>query len=122
MPTKLDPALLRRVVIEGVYPEIDGGRFPIKRTVGESVIVNADIHADGHDVLAAALRYRKRGDAQWTEVSMEPLGNDRWTARFTVDALGRYEYTLEGWVDRFATWRSEIFKKFDAGQDVASEL
>ena len=122
MMKKLDPALLKRVVIEGVYPEIDGGRFPIKRAVDEAVIVNADIHADGHDVLAAALLYRKRGNADWTETSMRPLGNDRWTARFAVSSLGRYEYTLEAWVDRFATWRSEIEKKFAAGQTVSSEL
>ena len=112
MAPKLDPALLRRVVIEGVYPEVDAGRFPIKRTAGESVIVNADIHADGHDVLAARLLHRKSGDAAWAETPMEPLGNDRWTAHFTVTALGRYEYTLEGWIDRFATWQSELSKKF----------
>ena len=122
MPKKLDPALLRRVVIEGVYPEVDAGRFPIKRTTGESVIVNADVHADGHDVLAALLLHRRCGDATWTEVPMEPLGNDRWTARFEVHALGRYEYTIEAWVDRFATWRSEISKKFGAGQSVEAEL
>ena len=122
MAPKLDPALLRRVVIEGVYPEVDAGRFPIKRTAGESVIVNADIHADGHDVLAARLLHRKTGDAAWAETPMEPLGNDRWTAHFTVTALGRYEYTLEGWIDRFATWQSELSKKFAAGQAVSSEL
>src|SRR5918992_5745233 len=103
MPKKLDPALLRRVVIEGVYPEVDAGRFPIKRTIGESVIVNADVHADGHDVLAVVLLHRRSGDTAWTEVAMEPLGNDRWTARFEVRAIGRSEYTIEAWVDRFAT-------------------
>ena len=118
----LDPALLQRVVIEGVYPEVDGGRFPVKRTAGESVIVNADVHADGHDVLAAVMLYRRRGESAWSEVPMAALGNDRWTAGFTVNAPGRYEYTLEAWVDRFATWRSEISRKFDAGQSVAAEL
>jgi starch synthase (maltosyl-transferring) len=118
----LDAQLLRRVVVEGLYPEIDGGRFPIKRTIGDTVVVNADIHADGHDTLAAALLYRQQGAAEWTEVPMAPLGNDRWTASFTVAELGRYEYTVEGWIDRFATWRNEISKKFGAGQDVASEL
>jgi starch synthase (maltosyl-transferring) len=122
MPTQLDSALLRRVVIEGVYPEVDAGRFPIKRTTGESVIVNADVHADGHDMLAAVLLYRHSDEATWTETAMEPLGNDRWTARFHVTALGRYEYTLEAWVDRFATWRNGMSKKFGAGQAVASEL
>ncbi len=122
MANKLDPALLRRVVIEGVYPEVDAGRFPIKRTAGESVIVNADVHADGHDVLAAVLLHRRSGAGAWTDVAMEPLGNDRWTARFEVGAPGRCEYTIEAWVDRFATWRSEISQKFGAGQAVTSEL
>jgi starch synthase (maltosyl-transferring) len=110
------------VVIEGVDPEIDGGRFPVKRTVGEEVEVRADVHADGHDVLAAVLRYRHVESADWAEVPMSALGNDRWSARFRVTALGRYEYTVEAWVDRFASWRKELAKKVEAGQDVTSEL
>jgi starch synthase (maltosyl-transferring) len=119
---RLDEGLLRRVAIENVYPEVDGGRFPIKRTVGERVIVCADIIADGHDQLAAVVLYRRKGETDWNEVPMEPVGNDRYTALFTVDALGRYEYTVEGWIDRFGSWREELSKKFGAGQDVASEL
>ena len=119
---RLDAELLQRVVIEGVRPEVDGGRFPIKRTPGEAVLVTADVHADGHDLLAAVVRFRRAGDQDWAELDMEPLGNDRWAARFEVAAIGRYEYTLEAWVDRFATWRSEISKKFGAGQDVTAEL
>ena len=118
----LDSELLQRVVIEGVRPEVDGGRFPVKRTPGEPVIVTADVHADGHDVLAAVLRFRRTGDPEWSEAPMEPLGNDRWTARFEIEVIGRYEYTLEAWIDRFATWRSELSKKFGAGQDVTAEL
>ena len=114
--------LLRRVVIENVYPEVDGGRFPIKRSIGETVIVNADVHADGNDLLAAVLIFRSRARPAWAEVAMEPVGNDRYSASFTVDALGRYEYSIEGWIDRFGTWRSDISKKFGAGQDVDSEL
>ena len=118
-----DPRLLRRVVIEGVAPEVDGGRFPIKRTVGEEVTVEADIFADGHDALAAALLWRRAGgDARWSEAPMTPLGNDRWTASFTIDALSDYEYTIDAWIDRFETWREGLSKKFGAGQDVASEL
>jgi starch synthase (maltosyl-transferring) len=118
----LDAEMLRRVVIEGVRPEVDGGRFPIKRTPGEPVVVTADVHADGHDVLAAMLRFRRAGDPEWSEAAMEPLGNDRWAARFEVGGVGRYEYTLEAWIDRFATWRGELSKKFGAGQDVSAEL
>jgi starch synthase (maltosyl-transferring) len=111
-----------RVVIEGVDPEIDGGLFPIKRTVGEEVEIRADAYADGHDALAVVLRYRQGGSPDWTETSMTALGNDRWKARFRVLELGRYEYTLQAWIDRFATWRKELSKKAEAGQDVASEL
>jgi starch synthase (maltosyl-transferring) len=109
-------------VIEGVSPEIDDGRFPIKRTVGEEVVVDADIFADGHDVLAGVLRYRRAGTSDWTEVPLAEQGNDRWTARFVVSALGRYEYTLEAWLDRFASWRRDLAKKVEAGQDLRSEL
>ncbi|HSC29047.1 MAG TPA: alpha-1,4-glucan--maltose-1-phosphate maltosyltransferase [Vicinamibacterales bacterium] len=118
----LDPSLRRRVVIEAVRPEIDCGRFPIKRTVGEQVIVLADVFADGHDTLAAVLHFRRAGDRHWQEVPMQPLPNDRWTARFRVEALGRYEYTVEGWVDRFGSWRHELATKVKAGMEVLSEL
>ena len=118
----LGPHMLRRVIVEGVLPQVDGGRFPIKRTVGEEVVVTADIFADGHDVLAAALLFRKAGDREWREAPMELVENDRWSGRFLVDSLGRYEYTVEGWIDRFESWRHELSAKFGAGQDVASEL
>lgn len=121
-PQPLDERLQRRVVVENVYPEVDSGRFPIKRVVGEPVIVNADVHADGHDLLTAVLLFRRRGEGAWSEVTMEAVGNDRHTAAFQVDALGHYEYTIEAWIDRFGTWRSELSKKFGAGQDVDSEL
>jgi starch synthase (maltosyl-transferring) len=117
-----DPRLRQRVVIEHVQPEVDNGRFPIKRTAGEEVVVTADVFADGHDVVAAVLLYRRTGDPQWHEVPMTALGNDGWTARFGVESLGAYEYTIEGWVDRFATWRLELSKKIGAGQQVDSEL
>ena len=72
----------RRVIIEGIQPAIDAGRFPIKRTVGEQVVVEADIFTDGHDLLSAVLCYRWARDPVWTEVAMAPLGNDRWQGRF----------------------------------------
>ena len=77
-----------RVIIEAVTPEIDGGRFPIKRIVGEETVVEADILTDGHDALSCALLYRKESEAEWTEVPMEPLGNDRWHASFRVQETG----------------------------------
>jgi starch synthase (maltosyl-transferring) len=122
MTRSLDLSLLRRVAVEDVRPQVDCGRFPIKRTVGERVNVTADIHADGHDILAAALLFRRAGDTDWTELPMTVVENDRWQAAFVVDALGRYEYTVEAWIDRFASWRHELSKKVGAGQDVSSEL
>ncbi len=112
----------KRVVIEGVKPEIDGGRFPIKRTVGDRLRVEADIVTDGHDVIAAQLLYRREQDADWLAVSMQPLVNDRWQGEFPVQELGRYRYALQAWVDRFRTWQRDLQKKVDAGQDVTVEL
>jgi starch synthase (maltosyl-transferring) len=112
----------RRVVIEGITPEIDAGRFPVKRAMGERVAVEADVFADGHEAVACALLWRPVGVEQWSETEMEPLGNDRWSASFRVDQLGSYEYTVLGWVDRFRTWRDDLAKRIQAGQDVAVEL
>jgi starch synthase (maltosyl-transferring) len=103
-----------RVVVEGVTPQVDGGRFPVKRTVGEKVVVEADVFADGHDVVVAVLRYRRASAAAWTEVPMEPLANDRWRASFAIDALEPWLYTVEGWVDPFLTWRRGLAKKLEA--------
>jgi len=111
-----------RVVIERISPEIDGGRFPIKRIVGDRVRVEADVFADGHDVLACVLRVRRLDEEAWSESPMEPLVNDRWWGEFTVEQTGRYAYTALVWVDRFATWRRDLEKRVQAGQDVAVEL
>jgi starch synthase (maltosyl-transferring) len=111
-----------RAVIEDVTPEIDSGRFPIKRIVGEEVAVEADILTDGHDALACVLLYRKEAGAQWTEAPMEPLGNDRWRGSFRVQELGRYRYTVRAWVDHFKTWSRDLAKRVQAGQDASVDL
>jgi starch synthase (maltosyl-transferring) len=111
----------KRVVIEGVKPEIDCGRFPIKRVLGETVVVEADVFTDGHDMLTAVLRYWREG-ANWTEVPMQLLVNDRWRGEFPVTELGRYRYTIRAWVDRFGTWQRDLAKKVEAGLDVSVEL
>ncbi len=113
-----------RVVVEPVRPVVDGGRFPAKATVDEPVVVEADVFADGHDQVTAALRYRRLDDGQdrgWTEVPMTSLGNDRWQARFVPDQLGRWEYTVHGWIDQFASWHHGIRAKSFDGQDVTVE-
>jgi starch synthase (maltosyl-transferring) len=114
-----------RVVIERVEPQVDYGRFPVKRVLGDQVTVQADVFADGHDAVAAALLYRHEDQAAWTKVPMrplEPLGTDRWTAEFTADRLGMYGYQVTGWIDRFATWRRDLQKRVSAGQEVAVDL
>jgi starch synthase (maltosyl-transferring) len=107
----------RRVVIEGITPEVDGGRFPAKRTVGDLVRVEADIFTDGHDAIAAALLVHREGSEKWTEIPMDSLVNDRWTASFGVGELGRYGFKVVGWVDHFETWRRDLLKRIAAESD-----
>ncbi|MEO8937598.1 MAG: alpha-1,4-glucan--maltose-1-phosphate maltosyltransferase [Burkholderiaceae bacterium] len=125
MPTRrATEAALRmpRLAIEAITPSVDGGRFPVKRTVGESVRVEADIVIDGHEKLGASLLYRAVGDRDWRQARMEPLGNDRFTARIPLNRIGRHEFTIEAWRDAFATYRNELDKKSAAGLDVSLEL
>lgn len=103
----------QRAVIESVHPEVDGGRFAIKRTVGDAVIVEADAFTDGHDAVRCVLRHRVAGAAEWLETEMQALGNDRWRGSFTVAQLGRYEYTVVAWTDRYLTWRRELERRDD---------
>ncbi|MBI4801199.1 MAG: alpha-1,4-glucan--maltose-1-phosphate maltosyltransferase [Elusimicrobia bacterium] len=111
-----------RVVIENVRPEIDGGRFPIKRAAGEEVCVEADIFADGHDELVCELLWRKDNETAWKRIPMRPLGNDRWRAEFTAAELGEYRYTVQGRVDCFLTWLRDLKKRLEAAQDARLEL
>jgi len=107
----------RRVVIEGVAPEIDAGRFPAKRTIGDLVRVEADIFTDGHDSVAAVLLSRFEQTQTWTEQPMRPLVNDRWFGEFPVTELGRYRYTIHAWVDHWETWRRDLLKRIQANGD-----
>jgi len=107
----------KRVVIEGVYPAIDAGRFPAKRTIGDQVRVEADIFTDGHDSISASLLAHREGSDEWTEIPMRPLVNDRWTASFRVGELGRYGFKVQGWVDHFETWRRDLLKRIKAESD-----
>jgi len=105
-----------RVVIENITPQVDCGRFPAKRSIGESVAVEADVFTDGHDAVAATLFYRHESTSDWHAVPMTSLGNDRWQARFTVQTLGRYLFTVGGWVDHLETWRQGLAKKYEAAR------
>jgi starch synthase (maltosyl-transferring) len=109
----------RRVVIEGVDPEVDAGRFPIKRCVGDSVGVRADIFADGHDQLGARLLYRRAEDSDWSEAAMRLIANDRWEAEFNVEELGRYVYTIIAWIDAYRTWAIDLAKRVKASVDIS---
>jgi len=104
-----------RVAIRNVAPEIDGGRFPAKRVVGEQVEVTADIYTDGHDAVGAVVRYRTADSDEWTETWMQGQLNDRWTGSFTVEELGGHVFTVQAWVDHFGTWRRDLVKRDDAG-------
>lgn len=107
----------RRVIIEGISPEIDGGRFPAKRTVGDLVRVEADIFTDGHDSVAAVLLYRHESSEEWSETPMIFIVNDRWYGEFRVMQLGRYRYKIAAWVDHFETWRRDLHKRIQADGD-----
>src|SRR5215510_12358693 len=111
-----------RVVIANVRPEIEHGRFPVKRTVGEKVVVEADVFTDGHDALAAVLLYRHEKGQDWRETPLLALVNDQWRGEFIVSELGRYVYTVHAWVDHFTSWRRALGKKVEARQDVAVDL
>jgi starch synthase (maltosyl-transferring) len=144
----------RRCVIEGVWPEVDCGRYPAKRILGDDVVVEADVFGDGHEDVAAVLQYRKAPNApatpgapsptppaapsregrdeagpspespgaQWQEVPMAPLGNDRWRASFRADALGLWEFAIVGWMDPWQTWSEDMAKWLAAGRDVPLHL
>src|SRR5581483_8673964 len=112
----------RRVVIENVAPQIDGGCYAIKRTAGEKVIVEADIFADGHDTLSAVAKFRHEKNSDWSEIEMKLVENDRWRAEFTVEEIGNYFFTVEAWVDHFKSWGADLQKRLNAKQDVAVDL
>jgi starch synthase (maltosyl-transferring) len=111
-----------RIYIEDVYPLVDGGRFPVKRTIGEEVEVWADIFRDGHVVLAAELLWRREGAEKWSRVPMALPDNDRWRGSFTPHKSGPYVYAIEAWTDVFATWRRDFLTKCAAGMDIRLEV
>lgn len=111
-----------RVVIENIAPQVDAGRYPIKRTLQQKVQVTADVFVDGHDLVAADVLFRPKGHKRWQRAPMQDLGNDAFGADFQVDKLGSYEYTVEAWLDPYTTWRRQLVKRRAAGQDLAVAL
>jgi starch synthase (maltosyl-transferring) len=124
--TKLPDQRPSRVVIEPISPIVDGGSFPAKASLGEPVVVRADVFAEGHDAISAALRWRAAGSGtrrpKWNEVAMTAEVNDRWAAAFVPEQLGRIEFEIIGWSDRPTTWRDGMLKKLAAGVPVSLDL
>jgi starch synthase (maltosyl-transferring) len=119
---KLFALAANRIAIEGVEPEIDGGRFPAKSVVGEPLVIEADIFGDGHDNIDAALLYRPAGTETWSEQPMLFVINDRWRTTVSFPENRLYQFTLIAWRDLYATWRKEIAKKHAAGIPIGLEL
>jgi starch synthase (maltosyl-transferring) len=121
----------RQIIIERITPEIDCGRYPVKRVIGDTVEVQADIFRDGHDLIAAAIRYRylpQDGESQSStlydcqEVPLVKFDNDRWKGEFKVTEMGRYAYQVEAWTDRFSTWEHDMEKRVAANQVEKSDV
>ncbi|MEN3352096.1 MAG: hypothetical protein V7640_254, partial [Betaproteobacteria bacterium] len=108
-----------RAVIDRVIPEIDCGRFAVKRVIGDRMIVEADVFADGHDKIACMLGLRHELDRDWSEIPMTALVNDTWRGEFALERLGRYRYTVTAWVDHFLSWRADFKRRVDP-MDIAS--
>lgn len=111
-----------RIAIERVTPSVDGGRFAVKRSVGDVVTVEADIFTDGHEKIAAELRWRAMDETTWQRAPLVPTVNDRWQARFPLLRVGRHEFLIEAWWDHFGTFRRDLGKKREAGQPLAVEV
>lgn len=118
----MSAATAPRIAIEAVTPSVDGGKFPVKRIIGESVNIEADVFTDGHDKIAVALLWRPADESAWQEVRMHATGNDRWSASLPLTRIGRYIFAIEAWRDVFATYRDELEKKTTAGLNVGLEL
>jgi starch synthase (maltosyl-transferring) len=113
---------LRRVIVEGLSPEVDGGRYPAKRIAGDTVIVECDLIADGHDAIAGRVLFRHAAAKAWQVAPLVSTTNDRWRASFVATEIGVWEVAFEAWVDAFTTWRKGTEKKQAAGAEIAVEL
>lgn len=110
-------ARLDTVVVSNVTPRVEGGRYATKRVTGEKLRVEADLFKDGHDQLAAVLKWRKKGAREWNETPMTPGENDRWHAEIAVDEIGEYRYTVEAWGDDFHSWLHDFERRLTGDQE-----
>ena len=115
-------AELRRVVVENVSPAVDGGRFAAKSVIGEAVTITADAFTDGHELLAVDTMWRAADEKNWRRVPMSHLGNDRWQATILPDRIGRYQFTIEAWWDKYGTFCRDLDLKRQAGADITVEI
>jgi starch synthase (maltosyl-transferring) len=114
---------LPTVVIENMEPCLDGGRYPVKRVVGQELQVSADVFKDGHDQISVQLKWRKAGEPDWHQTPMVQTENDRWEAICHFIENAQHEYTVEAWEDVFRSWQVEYGKKYGAGNlDLRTEL
>ena len=110
----------KRVIIEAIQPQVDCGRYPVRRIIGDRIAISAAIFSDGHDHVAARLLFKHESERQWRSTPMTALGNDLWSAGFTVEQLGAWTYTIQAWVDHFDTWCDDLKKRLAAQPDPAS--
>ncbi len=121
-PSELPNHLRRRVAIDRVHPEVDAGRFPVKRVRGDVITVEADIVCDGHEELECRLHVRHGDAGQWDVIPLECQGNDRWTASFVADRIGPWQYFVTARIDAFGTWLRDLGRRESAGEDLRVEL
>jgi starch synthase (maltosyl-transferring) len=120
--TRADDAANQRIALENISPAVDGGAFPVKSIPHARITVQADIFMDGHDQLAAELRWRAKDESRWRAVPMERGLNDRWEAAFRPRRVGAHEFTIAAWFDAWHTFRHDIELKHQAGRDLSLEV
>jgi starch synthase (maltosyl-transferring) len=111
-----------RHIIEAIAPSVDCGRYPVKRVVGDSCVVEADIFRDGHDIIRAAVAWRRKDHDGFVETPMELADNDRWRGSFPLNENTHYVFTIRAWTDNYATWAADFVKKAAAGRKLAPDL
>ena len=112
----------QRVALEHATPEVDGGRFAVKRTVGDLLLAEVDAFTDGHDLVAGIVRYQRHDEERWHEAPLRPLDNDRWVGEVPLTTIGRHRFTFAAWIDHWGSWRRDLDKRVAAGQDVTVDL